>query len=87
MNVMATNNVGEKVRHYLSRAVHGRLLGDEEDIFELGLAHSLFLMQIIIFIEREFAVELEPDDLQREDLSSVSRITGLVLNRLAEVRP
>jgi acyl carrier protein len=86
MTLITENGVGDKVRCYLSRGVHGRLLDDDEDIFALGLAHSLFIMQIIIFIEREFAVELEPDDIQREELSSVSRITELVLSRLGEAR-
>ena len=70
-----------KVRAYLSRSLRGRALRDEEDIFALGLVHSLFAMQIVLFVEKEFGVELDPEEVALTELSSVERIVAVVKAR------
>lgn len=67
-----------KIREFLSRALRGRQLGDDENMFNLGIVHSLFVMQIILFIEKEFSIELEPEQLELSQLSTVNKIFGLL---------
>jgi methoxymalonate biosynthesis acyl carrier protein len=73
----------EKVRAFIKQSLQLNDLDDDDNIFEAGLVHSLFAMQIIIFIEREFGIELELDQVQLEDLASIDSITQLVETPLA----
>ncbi|PAL54158.1 colibactin biosynthesis aminomalonyl-acyl carrier protein ClbE, partial [Escherichia coli] len=48
------------------------------DIFSLGLVHSLFTVQIILFIEKNFQVELEVSELKTEQIATVNKIVELI---------
>lgn len=67
-----------KVQQYLSRWFHGQQVTEDENIFDRGLVNSLFVMQMILFLEKEFGVEIHPQELEPNALSSVARIARLV---------
>lgn len=67
-----------KVRDYILRSLQGYHLEDDDNIFEAGLVHSLFAMQIIVFIEKEFGIELDLDEIGLASLSSIDALTSLV---------
>jgi len=46
-------------------------VGDKEDIFERGLVNSLFAMQLVMFVEREFAIVVERQDLDIRHFCSI----------------
>lgn len=75
------NNIEQKMMKFVSKNVSGGNVGLEDNLFELGLVHSLFAMQIILFIEKEFNVELEDDDLDFEKLQNIKMICELVDER------
>ena len=63
------------IREFLSRSLRGHTLNDDDDIFFLsGLVHSLFTVQIILFIEKNFQVELEVSELKTEQIATVNKI-------------
>ena len=70
--------IKEKVRAFIQQSLQLYEVEDDDNIFEAGLVHSLFAMQIIIFIEKEFGVELELDQVQLENLASIDAIAKLV---------
>lgn len=72
-----------KVQRFLEPALKGQVIDDDENIFELGLVHSLFAMQIILFIEKEFNLELEPDEMKLEELSSIDSIVSMISRHLS----
>ncbi len=74
--------IKSKVKDYFARSLVGIELGDEDDIFELGLVHSLFAMQLILFIEKEFGIELEDDEIDLERIKTLNQITSLILRKL-----
>ncbi|OCG20184.1 MULTISPECIES: colibactin biosynthesis aminomalonyl-acyl carrier protein ClbE [unclassified Gilliamella] len=75
---MDTQEMKAAVRQFLARSLRGHTLDDDDDIFSLGLVHSLFTVQIILFIEKTFHVELEVSELKIEQIASVNKIVGLV---------
>lgn len=75
---MDTQEMKTTVRQFLARSLRGHTLGDDDDIFSLGLVHSLFTVQIILFIEKTFHVELEVSELKIEQIASVNKIVQLV---------
>jgi methoxymalonate biosynthesis acyl carrier protein len=68
----------EKIRAFIIQSLQLKDIEDDDNMFEAGLVHSLFAMQIIIFIEKEFGIELELDQVQLENLASIDAITELV---------
>lgn len=77
---MDNNYVKKKLKEYLLRSATTDNIGDDDDLFELGIVHSLFAMQILLFIEKEFDIEIDEDDLDFEKIGSLNHITNLVLS-------
>jgi acyl carrier protein len=76
------NNVKEKINAYISRSVSTTDLKGDEDIFAIGLVHSLFAMQIILFIEKEFGIEIDEDELDFSTIRTLDDISALVEQKL-----
>jgi methoxymalonate biosynthesis acyl carrier protein len=73
--------VRKKIRRYLDRVIADDFK-DSDDIFALGVVDSLFALQLVTFIEREFVVDVEPHDLDIDNFNSVDALTGFVLGKL-----
>jgi methoxymalonate biosynthesis acyl carrier protein len=72
-----------KVRAFLSRFFRKHELQDDEDIFALGFVNSLFAMQLVMFIEKEFAVRVENKDLDFANFRSINSIADFVHAKVA----
>lgn len=83
---MADDGIRPPIRSFMSRAFDGRALGDDDDIFALGFANSLFAMQLVAFVEGEFRIEIDSDDLEIDNFRSVAAISGLVERKMAAGR-
>jgi acyl carrier protein len=53
-------------------------LQDSEDVFGLGFVNSMFAMQLVLFIEKEFQITIENEDLELENFNSVNAIADLI---------
>ncbi|MBN1040264.1 acyl carrier protein [Clostridium botulinum] len=71
----------EKVRKYLGRFFRKHVIEDDEDIFELGFVNSLFAMQLVMFIEKEFGVSISNEDLDLKNFRTINSIVRLVDNK------
>ena len=72
-----------KIKDFLSRFFRQHELQDDEDIFALGFVNSLLAMQLVSFIEKEFAVTVEDDDLDLDNFRTVNSIDALIERKLA----
>lgn len=70
-----------KVRAFLARHFSYELQPDE-NIFALGFVNSLFAMQLVLFVEREFGINVENDDLSIDNFKTVNAIVALVDRKL-----
>jgi len=75
-------NIKEEVRNFLSRFVGDKTFEDSDNIFENGLANSLFAMQLVIFIENNFGVTMQNEDLELENFKDVNSIVALIQSKL-----
>lgn len=74
-----------RIRDFLSRHIRDRFIGDDEDIFATGYVNSLFTMQLVLFVEQEFGLEVEDEDLERANFRSVNALTDFVTRKRAAV--
>ena len=75
-------NIKEKVRKYLSKFAGEGMIQDDDNIFEKRLVNSLFALQLVTFIEKEFGVALGNDDVDVENFKDINSITNLVERKL-----
>lgn len=73
-----TAEIKIRTREFLARFFQNLELDDDEDIFALGFVNSLFAMQLVLFIEKEFAISIENDDLDIDNFRSLNAIANLV---------
>jgi methoxymalonate biosynthesis acyl carrier protein len=71
----------DRIRSFLSQHLGGRSLGDSDDIFASGFVNSLFAMQIVLFLEKEFKVTLESDDLELPNFRTIEAMSSLILRK------
>ena len=79
----AIDPAGAKIRHFLSRYCRNQALQDDDDIFELGFVSSVVAMQLVLFVEKEFDVHLENEDLDLDNFRSVGAISSFIRRKKA----
>lgn len=79
---MSAAETKQKIRDFLSMCLRNHEPGDEQDIFALGLVNSLFAMQLVSFVEKEFGITVEPEDLEIENFSTINAITALIQRKV-----
>ncbi len=67
-----------KIKQFLSRFFRNHELKDDEDIFALGFVNSLLAMQLVAFVEKEFRVTVEDEDLDLDNFRTIEAIDALI---------
>jgi len=75
----------QKIREFLTKYTETKNLLDHEDIFAGGFVNSLFAMQLVLFVEKEFHVQMENEDLKIENFRSLNALAGLLERKLLQL--
>lgn len=67
-----------KIREFLSRFFRNHDLKNDEDIFALGFVNSLLAMQLVNFVEKEFSVTVEDEDLDLDNFRTIDNLDALI---------
>lgn len=78
---MENNEIKERVKKFLSKHFVNYDLKDDEDIFSLGFVNSLFSMQLVMFIEKEFKITIGNEDLDLKNFKTINAITELIVSK------
>ena len=82
---MNVGNNSQAIKNFIVTATKGAEVGDSDDIFALGLVNSLFALQLVNFIEREFELEVEGEDLHLDNFRSVHAMASFVDRKLRAI--
>jgi methoxymalonate biosynthesis acyl carrier protein len=74
--------VALELRDFLRDALRQDVQADD-DIFATGMANSLFALELIVYIEERYGLQLEGEDLTRDNFRSAQAMSQLVLKRSA----
>jgi len=80
---MDQTSVKDKIRAFLRDKTKQPDLTDEADYFQAGFVNSLFAMQLVLFVEKEFQLRVGDDDLVIENFNSINAISALVARKQA----
>ena len=77
---MKTDAIKASFREFFSRRASD--LADDDDIFEVGGVTSLFVIELLMFVEDEFDIVVGDDDLERDNFRSINALAALVTGKL-----
>jgi methoxymalonate biosynthesis acyl carrier protein len=80
---MAAVDTRPEIRNFLAGSFPSLTIGDEDDIFDLGIVSSLFAIQLVMFIEKNFELTIPNEELEFKNFRTVSSLSQLV-ERLTE---
>jgi methoxymalonate biosynthesis acyl carrier protein len=72
------NEWEKEIREFFSLFFSTSHLRDDDDIFASGFVNSLFAMQLIAWIEKQFSIDITDEDLDIANFKSVNAIVGFV---------
>jgi acyl carrier protein len=81
MTTVDHESVKDAIRSFILSSVPVPELDDDGDLFESGIANSLFAVQLLTFVEKTFALEIESDDLDIENFRSLNSTAAFVLRK------
>lgn len=53
-------------------------LGDGDSLLQSGVIDSTGVLEIVVFLEEQFRIKVEDDELLPENLDSISNVAGFV---------
>lgn len=74
----SAERIKSKTREFMSKFFQNHDLKDDDDIFALGFVNSLFAMQLVMFVEKEFDLTVEDEDLNIDNFRTLDAIASLV---------
>ncbi len=75
------NDRKTRIKTFLVRYIRNYELNDDTDIFGGGLVNSLFAMQLITFLEKEFTITIEDRDLKLDNFRTINAMDNLIENK------
>jgi acyl carrier protein len=83
---MVTAGNKEKVKDFILSSIRIRDFRDDDDIFALGFVNSMFAIQLVLFIEKQFQLKIEDEDLEIENFKSIDAISRLIERKTQGLR-
>ncbi|MFD4375300.1 phosphopantetheine-binding protein [Streptomyces sp. NPDC058486] len=73
------------IREFLGGHLHGVEVEDDEDVFAAGLVNSLFAVQVVMWVERTYGLQVAGEDLAFTNFRSIDAIAAFVERKTAPV--
>jgi acyl carrier protein len=73
-----SNTVQEQILAFVLGRFPDVEIGETDDIFQLGFVNSLFAMELVMFIEKTFALTIPNEELVIDNFRTAKSMTELV---------
>lgn len=75
---MDAESIMNQVRKFLGQYISNIDIDPDENLFASGLVNSLFAMQLVLFVEQGFGIQVANEDLDLENFKSLNAIAGFI---------
>lgn len=75
---MGDTDIMGRVRDFLGQFISNTDVDPDENLFASGVVNSLFAMQLVLFVEKEFGIQVANEDLDIENFKSLNAIVGFI---------
>ena len=76
-------NPKQHIMAFLGRFIRCETLNGGDDIFAAGFVNSLVIVQLISFLENNFSITIEDEDLELSNFRSVNNILAFIEKKTA----
>lgn len=66
------------------RSAEGKDLPSGQLLFDSGILDSFGMVELIVFLEKHYSIQLGEGDLVKENLDTIGHIADLVVSKLAK---
>jgi len=83
--VATSNNAASRIRDFVFQTfplARKRNIGGSTDLLETGVIDSMAVLDLVGFLQQEFAVTVEDDDLTPENFRSIDSMAEFLQRRL-----
>jgi acyl carrier protein len=81
---MSTEGILNQVREFLGQFIKSADIDPDRNLFASGLVNSLFAMQLVLFVEKEFNIKVANEDLDFENFKSLKAIVGFIQSKTGD---
>jgi methoxymalonate biosynthesis acyl carrier protein len=71
-------NPRQHIMAFLGRFFRCETLNGDDDIFAAGFVNSLVIVQLVSFLEKNFSITIEDEDLELSNFRSVNNILAFI---------
>ncbi len=75
------STIEDAVRSFLGQFVSDPDVEGDHDLFSSGMVNSLFAMQLVLFVEKQYGITVANEDLDYENFKSVNAIVGFIQSK------
>lgn len=79
---MEIQHIKEEVKLFLLNSFRIKDIGYSDNIFDTGAMHSLFFIQLLVFIEKKYKIDLEVGEFDPKQLTSIDVIACFISSKL-----
>ena len=79
---MENQHIKNEVKLFLVNSFRIKDIGYSDNIFDTGAMHSLFYIQLLVFIEKKFKIDLNVGDFDPNQLTSIDDIARFISSKL-----
>lgn len=72
------NEIRNFIHQNLSISEDNIDFSDDDNYFKLGFVNSLFAMKLVNFVEQKFGIEVENEDMDLKNFSTVNSLMALI---------
>jgi len=73
-----SDDIAGEIRGFLQDHFDDYEIDDDEDIYATGHVTSMFAVQLVAFLEREFDIEIDAGDLELDNFRTIAAMRRLV---------
>lgn len=81
MSELITTKMKELIIDYVKVNAWGKIIDDDTPIFELGYVNSLFAIELMCFLEKNFQIKIRTADLDINNFRTINSICDFVENK------
>lgn len=85
MTGTSSNDIGTRLLEFILQsfpAARTKKIGQSDPLFTLGVLDSMGILEVLMFVQKEFGIAVDTSDLVLENFGSVQCMAGYVAKRL-----
>lgn len=82
--MITSTEIQTEITAFLKKRIgEEQIIKNDEDIFKAGYVNSLFALELVTFLEQNFKITIENEDLDLKNFNSIQNLNDFVCRKKA----